>query len=298
MKECYLCGVGENTTVLYEGISKEGIVNVCRKCYFKNKIPLVTKKEVSMEELPGESVRARLSRMAGVQDSGNGRSRVKTNMADVSLRDIIEKNFREKISGEKKAEDIEGLVANFHWVVMRKRRQKKISQKELAETILEPVSAIEYLEKGILPKEYVKLIRKVERVLGVQLLIDSRKVFDPSSLAEEAKVGSDFTIGELKDASEKRGFMGFFRRRDKELEKDIEDFSREGVNSGVDAEKEFNQVIQEAFEFKPVVEKREGIKKELRESTSEEIRGSSKKDYSGKKDLSQKEIDDLLFGRK
>ena len=31
--------------------------------------------------------------------------------------------------GDVKAEDVDGLVSNFHWIVMRKRRQKKMTQK-------------------------------------------------------------------------------------------------------------------------------------------------------------------------
>jgi len=308
MKECYVCSVGEDAAVLYEGVGKEGRVSVCRKCYFKNKIPLITKKEVPMGDLPGESVRARLSRMAGIKESDEGYKRIKPNLQDVTLRDIIEKNFQEKM-GDVKAEEVEGLISKFHWIVMRRRRQKKMTQKELADAILEPVSAIEYLEKGVLPKEHVKFIRKVERVLDIRLLIEARKVFDPSSLAEDAKVGSDFTIGELKNASRK-GFFGLFKRRDgerEEMKKDLEEFSNgleDEVNFGQreDAGKEFDRVIKRAFESEPVVDKKPVKKKVKREEMApiEEYIGrpkvEEKKDYS-KKDLTQKEIDDLLFGR-
>lgn len=304
MKECYVCSVGEDATVLYEGVGKEGVVSVCRKCYFKNKIPLLTKTNVAREDLPGESVRARLSRMAGIKDSDEGYRRIKPNLQDVSLRDIIEKNFKEKM-GDVKAEDVDGLVRNFHWIVMRKRRQKKMTQKQFAEAILEPISAIEHLEKGILPKEHVKFIQKVERVLEIRLLVESRKIFDPASLSEESRVGSDFTMGELKQASEKRGFLGLFRRREDrerdEMERDLEDFSKgmKGADFGQeDAAKEFDRVIKQAFESEPVGAGKDDVAPldSYPEIASRE-KVKVKEDYSSKKDLTQKEMDEILFGR-
>ncbi len=289
MRECFVCGIEGDKSVLYEGIGKEGIVSVCRKCYFKNKIPLVTKKQVSLDEAPRESVRARLSRMAGLKEEGVGKHKIRTNLEDVSLRDIVEKNFQENIQ-EVKTENVEDLVSNFHWVVMRKRRQKKMTQKEFAEAIFEPVSAVEYLEKGILPLEYVKFIRKVEKVLEIRLLKESKKVFDPSNLSEESKVESDLTIDDLKRASEKRGFLGLFRRKSdkekEEMERDFEKFSEEigerAEPGEIGAEEEFEKVIKQAFESEPVKVKNEREKK---------------KEFP-KKDLTQKEIDDLLFNRR
>jgi len=288
MKECFICGVDENTSVLYEGVGKEGVVSICRKCYFKNKIPLITKKEISLEDIPRESVHARLSRMAGLKDTAEGRPKIRVNLQDVSLRDIVEKNFQKNIS-EVKTENVEDLVPNFHWIVMRKRRQKKMTQKEFADAIFEPLSAVQYLEKGVLPLDYFKFIKKVEKVLEIQLLKESKKVFNLSNLAEESKIESDLTIEDLKRASEKRGFLGLFRKKSdkekEELKRDLKEFSEEigekAETGQIEAEKEFERVIREAFESEPVEEKKE-----------------QRKDYSGKRELTQKEIDDLLFNRR
>jgi ribosome-binding protein aMBF1 (putative translation factor) len=289
MAECYSCGISSDRAILYEGIGNEGVVFVCRKCYFKNKIPLMGRTNVSLESIPGESVHARLSKMAGLEPVEERRRReLRPNLQDVTLRDIVEKNFQKKASLEK-GKNADDLIENFHWVVMRKRRQLKFSQKELAEKVYEPLSAIEYLEKGVLPIDYLQLIKKVEQVLGIKLMKEVRKIFDPSVLSAEAKIASDLTLGDLKKVHEKKGLLRFFRKKHKEeelLKKELDEFSEkigeEIVSEQKKIDPEVEKLVERAFMDAEVVKQKEEIKPS----------------YAKKTDLTQKEIDDILFGRR
>lgn len=203
MKECYLCGATEDETVLYEGIYKSlGIVYVCRKCYFKEKIPLIQKKKVENEVINSrESVRERLSRMAHVSVPKNEEKKISPRELDVHLKDLVEKNFkREVIPSTNKPED---LVDNFNWIIMRKRRSMKISKEKLAEVLYEPLIAIESLEKGVLPKDYKPLIKKIEGYLGINLS-KFRRSLDHRDIIAESKVPTGILVSEMKEKSKEK----------------------------------------------------------------------------------------------
>ena len=201
MKECYLCGVSEEKALLYEGIHKSyGIVGVCRKCYFKDKFPLVEKKSVNPEDVASRgSVRERLMKMAHVRLEKAPEKRMAPSFENITLRDIVEKNFKkEAIMPPKPPED---LIENFHWVVMRKRRSMKITKEHLAEKTKEPLIAIESLEKGIVPREYKPLIKKVEGVLGIRLL--KNKDIDHNDIINESKVPTGVLIQDIQEKAKK-----------------------------------------------------------------------------------------------
>jgi len=206
MKECYLCGVSEEMATLYEGIHKSsGFVTVCRKCYFKDKIPLVDKKEINLEEInKRESVRERLSRLAHL-DTGKKEkvsdSKVGSHFEDSYLKSLVEKNFKKEVS--QGVESPTNLVYKFNWVIMRKRRSLKITKKELAEKIREPVVAIESLENGILPLNYEILVKKIEGVLGIKILKDRK--LDSRDVVIESKVPSGILVSDLREIKEEDG---------------------------------------------------------------------------------------------
>ncbi len=267
MRECYFCGISEERAILYEVVGKEGVVPVCRRCYFKeNEMPVVERRDPN--KIPQATVRERLAKMNNMSVEKEVPKAPRRTLHDVSLNDLIEKNYRQNLSEVKV--DPSDLVPNFHWVVMRKRRHYKISQKDLAERICEPAVAIEFLEKGILPQEYENLISKVEEALKIQLFKEPKKLFNPALLAQESKVPSDLTVGDLK----KEGFFSkLFKKKKKEEvpEQDGEEKKEDGEM------KEEEQPVEE----KPVESPKEAPKA-----------------APVKKDLSQKEINDLIFSKK
>lgn len=252
MKKCYLCDASEEETFLYTGIHKDsGIVSVCRACYFRNKLPLVDKKEVNVEELgKRESVRDRLTRMAGVRkkeiEEPYRRHEIKPE--DVGLKEVADKNARaDLVSASNLSED---LVENFHWVIMRKRRAKKLSRDELASVIKVSPKVIEAVEQEAkLPKEYLPFVRKIENYLGVNLVKEKERRPRSEDILLESSVPSGMTIEDVK-------------KKDEVLASDL-DLEKIKEISGEVKEEEFPKQVKR----KPL------------------------------KDLSDEEIDKLIFGK-
>jgi len=222
-----MCGVSENESVLYEGITRDGVICVCRKCYYKYDPFLVEAKDKgSSTKVP--TVRDRLMQMSGIKKEERAAPKsLKQSKEDMELNRLVETNFRKNLPKESIAHD--DLVDNFHWVIMMARRKKKISKEQLAEAIAEPAIAIEYLERGILPKDYFNLVKKTEEYLQVPLFKTSKKVFGGSNLASEARFSTGLTVGDLKamdsmisdekseeQPKKKKGFWSMFKRKKKE----------------------------------------------------------------------------------
>ncbi len=243
MKECYVCGISEEKASLYDGISGEGFCSVCRKCYFKNKIPLVEKKNVDLDEInKRRTVRERLSTMAGLDKRKLNEEKSgmieQDKFPEEELKKLVEANFKKKIE---ETTDVSQVVENFHWIIMRKRRGLKLTRSEFAEKIFEPLVVVETLEAGRLPKDYILLMKKVENFLNVKLLED-RQRFHPEMLSHESKISSGLKVRDLKGLKENR------RKNDLEA---------------------FDRIVGEHLKGKPV----------------------------SQDEISEKEMDDILFGR-
>jgi ribosome-binding protein aMBF1 (putative translation factor) len=249
MKECFRCGTNEAEAILVRAISKEGMVYVCNRCQIKERLPLI-KEGGKVDDVQHKmSVRQRLEIMAGIKPKEDSIRSIQHMGEEVNLKDLVERNFQEKIKEADKKVYAE-LIPNFHWVVMRKRRLAKLTQSELAKKIAEPVSAVQSLEKGVLPKDYLPLIRKIERLFGIFLLKEPKREFVPEHIPHESKVPSGVTIGDLRrmhseevskkdnsideedkleDAPKKRGFWKRFSKKQesKEDKEDEDDLSPE-----------------------------------------------------------------------
>src|SRR3989344_607900 len=91
---------------------------------------------------------------------------------DATLRKIVDKNFKKNFSTQRKPRP--DLIDNFHWVITRFRRMKKVTQEQLAREISEPVAAIQMAEQGILPEKDYILVKKLENYLGIVLIKEER----------------------------------------------------------------------------------------------------------------------------
>lgn len=258
MKECYSCGATEDKTLLYEGIHKKfGLVNVCRKCYFKNKIPLIDKKEINPEDINSRpSVKERLMNLSHVKKEVPAIKKIISKSQDMNLNSIIEKNFKKEV--EESSPVPKEMVDNFHWIVMRKRRSLKLTKEQFAQAIKEPLIAVESIEKGRLPKDYKPLIKKVERFLGVKITKTNEGI-NYNDIINESRVPTGILVSELKKE----------KRSDEYL--DASDLSLDKINEVYGIPKENPQAQ------KPIQKK------------------ETKKDFD--EDLSDEDISDLVWGK-
>ncbi len=172
MVECFKCGVSGESAVLFDAISSVGIVKVCRRCSIVEEIPIIRTPKSEDENRPKPQVNA-----------GRNPYARPPKQEDMTLRNIVERNFKQNMK-----EDIglkNSLVMNFHWVLMRARRSRKMTQEQLAKALREPEIAIKTLEIGFVPEKSLMLIKKIEQYLGVML----RKI---EKADEDIIIRSDF----------------------------------------------------------------------------------------------------------
>ena len=172
--ECFRCGVSGDRARLFDAISSKGIVKICESCSSKEDIPIIQRPtSVQLQESERkQTVHERLLNMAGIKEDDSQKKifhkPISPVQQEVTLRDLVDKNFKLRV--DEKTASKNNLIHNFHWILMRTRRSKHITQKQLAEAIFEPEAAIEMAEKGVLPENSSKLIKKLENYLGVKLL--------------------------------------------------------------------------------------------------------------------------------
>lgn len=210
MKECAKCGISGETVRLFDAISKKGVVSLCPSCVEVDGVPIIQKPTThQLKDVESRAnVYERLSRMAGVDPVEHlqkfhpqeAKKREKLAAQEVSLRQLVDRNYEKKHEGKLEKKPRTDLVENFHWVVMRVRRARKLTQDELARGIGESVAAIKMVEQGVLPEDDYRLVRKLEAFLGIRIVKaeNREKSVAPAKLFD--KVGSkEITIGDLQE---------------------------------------------------------------------------------------------------
>jgi len=191
MAECFKCGIPDERALLFDVVSEKGIVKVCRKCNEEEQLPLIKKFEDVGEPEERKSVYERVSSVSGFKPESYKKNYVDKEKAELlksqetTLREIIDRNYKEKIPEKPKIR--RDMIDNFHWVLMRARRSKKLTQKQLAEELAEPEAAIKLAEEGVIPEDSFNLIKKLENYLGVNISKKQDRVLD-SSYSEEIDV--------------------------------------------------------------------------------------------------------------
>lgn len=187
VEECFKCGITDNKIRLFDAISGEGIKKICERCSMGENIPIIRRPTTFQlkEAERKQSVYEKLSGAAGVNpikhkqrlSVDEERKRRLLEKQDTTLRDVVDRNYkiRQPINIQPRAD----LIENFHWILMRSRRKKKLTQSDLAREISESVNAIKMAEQGILPEDDHKLLNKLEAFLGIRL---SKNKFPPEKL--------------------------------------------------------------------------------------------------------------------
>lgn len=207
MAECYKCGISGSSVRLFDAIGDEEIVKICANCLKEEDLPLIKKPttfQLKEAETPS-TVYERLSRAAGVDPKehqakfsiNKRREEERLKKQEASLRELVEKNYESKVKQQEEMPRPD-LIDNFHWVIMRARRMKKLTQDQLAKEIGEAESAIKMAEKGVLPEDDHKMVRKLEVFLGIKI----RKGKDndlPKTVDFKDPVSRGLTIADLKE---------------------------------------------------------------------------------------------------
>lgn len=201
MLRCAHCELPKEEHELFEVISKEGIVRVCKDCAQREEIPIIkTSRKISGLSKKRESVYERLSRIAKfnsrIQRTEEEREFMRRQ--DAKLKRIADENFRKNIIDEPKPDF---LIDNFHWKIMRVRRLKHLTQAQLAKEISEPEAAIKAIEKGVLSRGSHKLIEKIEDYFGIRITYPEfrEKIKSRTEIEFDPVTTKKLTIADLKE---------------------------------------------------------------------------------------------------
>lgn len=293
MVECFRCGNSFSSSDMLECVHKTGVVYVCSECYPKLRIPIIEKKKVDWASIEtNKTVRERLSNIAHVNvEEKKSVFETKKNPEDMTLRDIVEKNFdKNKLVAKEVPTE---LVDNFNWVIMRKRRALKMSLNELSERIHEPEVIVNSLEKGLLPKDYAGIIRKVESTLGIRLFKDFNRNIGSDDIVAESKVPTGILLSEVKEKS--KGFMNWFKKKENVSVEKIDAALREAEKEEeIDVNKLDLKKVEDVF-GKPI-KKEEKSENKLKFMDSQKEKEISR-DWVNKREEKKLE-EDLMKSRK
>lgn len=159
METCFICERTEKEVKLLDAIYGADTVKICERCAIVEDIPILRKPSTSQlkEAERSQTVYQRLKKMAGKDEKGK---RIE------SVLDKIRK-LDEHPELEKPEEKPFNLISNFNWHVQRARRNKGLSQRQLAWALGESETAIKMVEKGELPEKPEKLICKLEQFFQI-----------------------------------------------------------------------------------------------------------------------------------
>lgn len=173
-EKCYICN---EPNLLVDAIGSEKIIRACKECVEKNHLPIINK--------PSEEQLSRLHKFYSKDFSKPPALSLKKAKSpeDMELERIIKRTV--------KSGDFPDLVDNFHWHIQHARRMKKLSQKQLAESIAEPDLIIDMAEQGKLSENHDKLISKLEQFLKVKLKKEEKL---PEIIEEATENEDEFDI--------------------------------------------------------------------------------------------------------
>ena len=113
------------------------------------------------------------------------------------------KPFDEYRKPLKKNNVISELQDNFHWALLSKRKQKGWTRKQLAQTLYVSEEDLKLVENGVLPKDDLVLVSKLESFYKISLRKDGQNFFKSVSMSEEVdkiaeeKVEREFSGNEI-----------------------------------------------------------------------------------------------------
>ena len=215
--ECSVCGRSKEKVRLLDAISSEGIVKICEACSKEEDMPILRrpttfqlKESEKRPEIYNMLSSAREKKKESLEEPGKKYEKTKI---EATLKEIVDKKYEMVVSKEKKPRP--DLVDNFHWVLMRARRLKKLTQEQLAEEISESTAAIKMAEQGILPEDDYRLVNKLEGFLRINLIkgVSKTPEFSPEKspariIKFDKKTMQNLTISDLKKMKEQAEKIG------------------------------------------------------------------------------------------
>jgi len=162
VEKCVRCNVNGDEVRLFDAVYEGKMGSLCERCSIIENIPIIKKPNASQlrESEKGLGVYSRMRRLTGIRDS----QEEDTFFVEDKLKELDENPSLETPEKNKL-----NLIEHFHWEIMKNRRRKGLSQKQLAETLGESEVVIQMIEAAKFPENAEQLITKLEQFFQVKL---------------------------------------------------------------------------------------------------------------------------------
>jgi len=206
MGECFFCG---KQGADIDAVTAEGIMKICQKCSIEEHVPLI-RKPTTYQLREAEKKKPSFQEQAGKEREEIEKEkmrRVKVEKQNLTLKDIVDAKYKSSVVVEKKPK-LE-LIDNFHWIVLRARRKKHLTQGQLASEIHESEAAIKMIEAGQLPEDDYRLVNKLENFLRIKIIKNENyvpiMVQEPVRVLDfDRKAMENLTIADLQEIKKSR----------------------------------------------------------------------------------------------
>jgi ribosome-binding protein aMBF1 (putative translation factor) len=205
MGTCYRCGI--EISEISDFLTGEGIVGLCGNCVDEDDLPITKPSESAFFE-SGEkrSVRERLSASAGINPQNHRNFEERDSMKKEPEKELVEfVRHNVHASSEKPISD-SFLVRNFHWIIMRARRSKKLTLDEVSSKIAEPKELLELIERGHVSEKNISVLKKLELFLGISVFTKEAREkieFSSKKISFDPVTSKSLTIEDLKKMAKK-----------------------------------------------------------------------------------------------
>jgi len=161
MEKCIRCNASGEDIRLFDAIYDGMMEKICERCSIIENTPIIKRPDVGqLKDAEQATVYKRMKQMTGF----GGDEKKESFFVGDRLRELDSKPELE-IPEKNKL----NLIEHFHWEIMKNRRRKGLSQKQLAENLGESEMVISMIEKAKLPENAGNLITKLEQFFQVRL---------------------------------------------------------------------------------------------------------------------------------
>lgn len=249
MAKCTICKKTSDETPLFTGIQESDMVNICKECAEKERIPIIQKPSESQLNKANEryTVRERMEIMSGIRDA-----------TEISEDQIITQGNLAKLKVPPKKQIHDDVLDNYFWTLNIARRRKKITINQLARQTQIPVETIQAIEKGKIPKNFEEIFAKLELFLDIKLLKNHKtKINFTRTKDEEQEI--------LKQVQEKMGLPKLDKIKNKEKEIQLKKEKLDKLSKGeIDFSRRqdlSNVTLNDLVEMKKARERKESRRK-------------------------------------
>ena len=168
MQSCDICSITSTEVRIFDAIHELRMTNLCERCSIIENIPIIkTPNPEQLKESETTRVSDRMKDLSGLREPEKPDTFFKEDrLKELDSNPNLELPEKENLN----------LVDNFHWEIMKQRRRRGQSQKQLAESLGESEIAIQMIEKGKLPENAKRIISKLEQIFQNKLIKVEKKI--------------------------------------------------------------------------------------------------------------------------